>query len=303
MAYRAPARLTSGTPTDMERALLAELRRVESALASGGAGIRDPRGAAPARPQPGEFVRVADGQPVILPHPRPARGQSVYVLAEGSCVVTTMSGTVNGATSVDVSAAGLVVAVSSGDGWSVGGDADQATQFSVLGRAGSGTGPVAPITIGVNQLLGRHAGGDVGGQSVQTEHIAASAVAAANVLKSDTFAWTGAHTFGHTVRFTGEFSTTLSAQADNLAIGNVSVVLISLTGAQNLSGMTGGAAGRVVFILNSDNADTLTLLHDSTSTAINRFVGPNGANYTVPPLGGVVGVYNSSRTRWHVIGK
>lgn len=111
----------------------------------------------------------------------------------------------------------------------------------------------------------------------------------------------GAATLDNTVRFSGEFQTTLAAQADNLAIGNVSTVHISLTGSQNLSGMAGGSANRVVHILNSDNADTLTILHDSTSTAANRFVCPGASNYAIPPLGGVVAQYNSTRSRWQLL--
>ena len=115
--------------------------------------------------------------------------------------------------------------------------------------------------------------------------------------------WTGDHTFAAQLRFSGEHSATLAAQADNLAIGDASIVLISLTGAQNISGMAAGSTpnGRVVYLLNSDNADNLTVLHDVTSTAANRFVTPSGASYVIPPLSGVTCVYNSARTRWQLM--
>lgn len=141
MAYRAPTKLTS-EGSALERSLLVELRRVEDAVTPTGADIRDPRGAATARPQPGEFVRVANGQPVILPHPRTSRGRAVHMLAEGASVITAVEGLVNGAARVAVVGAGLVIAVSSGDGWSVEGGAGTVTQALDTLTGGSVRGAV-----------------------------------------------------------------------------------------------------------------------------------------------------------------
>lgn len=157
MRYTAPAKLTASGGTELERALVTEFRRLESALATSPSAVRDGRATTPVRPQPGEFVRVGTGFTVLLPHPRPARGQAVYLLMDGPADVLAMSGLVNGQDVIGVDFAGLVVAVSSGDGWSVTRTPDpasetldtiSATQGTVLYRGASAWEGMAPGTSG-----------------------------------------------------------------------------------------------------------------------------------------------------------
>lgn len=149
----------------------------------------------------------------------------------------------------------------------------------------------------------------------------------AAVDAGDAFAWTGAHTWASTAEFngaaqfdddatfnapvvfddtihkTGAFVTTLAAGTNNLAIGAVSVVRITLTGSQTLTGMVPTAAGQTVWIFNADSADTLTLGHLTTSTATNQFLCPNNVNYALPPRCGVAVWYDPTSSLWFVLGK
>jgi hypothetical protein len=101
------------------------------------------------------------------------------------------------------------------------------------------------------------------------------------------------------VQATGIFSTTLAASGNNLAIGQVSAVRIALTGAQNLTGMVPSGAGHMVFILNIDTSDILTIVHNSgSSSAGNQFACPGGVNFALQPLGMVIAWFDTTLGFW-----
>lgn len=281
MAYRAPSKLTP-EGSELERALLVELRRVEAAITAAPANVRDPRGTVPARPQPGEFVRVADGQPVILPHPRPSRGQSVYLLLEGSATITAMSGLVNGEESLDVGLPGLVVAVSSGTAWSVVGVRIQ-------------EGHIAVGAVTTNKIA------DL---AVTGAKLALNSVTASKVFKADTFAWTGAHSFASTLALSGTaFDTVIAATENNMAIGDVSVVTMRATGASSLTGMVAATTGHLVWLYNRDPADTISIQNQSaSSSAANRFNCPSAAAFALAPNTGVLCYYAGS-VGWYLFSR
>jgi hypothetical protein len=261
--YKAPAKLTP-EGSELERALLAELRRIEVATAAAPAPVRDQRGVVPIRPQPGDFVRVGPGQTVILPHPRTSRGQAVYLLLEGTADVLAMSGTVNGATVIGVDIPGLVVAVSSGAGWHVTGG-DVTVDMLPTGAAGL-------------PLAGNGVGSAPSYQQIDSNGL--------NMAAS--YAWTGAQIFSGRVAYNGVFSGTLAAGTNNLAIGNANVVRLTLTGNQNLTGMVPAADAHAVWLFNTDSADTLTLVHNSGLSSVgNQFLCPANANYALGPRTGV----------------
>jgi hypothetical protein len=99
----------------------------------------------------------------------------------------------------------------------------------------------------------------------------------------------------------GIFTSTLAANTDNLGIGRVTVVRI-LGNNFNLTGMVPSYDGQTVLLLNADGADNLTLVHDATSTAANRFVLPGLANLVMPPRSMVLAWYDTTATRWFVTG-
>ncbi len=70
----------------------------------------------------------------------------------------------------------------------------------------------------------------------------------------------------------------------------------------SLSGITGGADGRVLLLVNVTAAQTLTIKHDVTSTAANRFYCPEAIDLAMTPFSGVLLIYDSTLTRWEVFG-
>ena len=142
-------------------------------------------------------------------------------------------------------------------------------------RAGVATGVVMD-PLQVANAIDEMAGGDITGSS-------------------NTF--TGSNTFNGAFAINGTQAETLAAQADNLTLGVTTNVLnITLTGDQSITGITGGAAGRVVFLTNVDATETLTVVHDATSTAANRFTLPGAKNFSLLPGQSAILKYNG--TRW-----
>jgi len=65
----------------------------------------------------------------------------------------------------------------------------------------------------------------------------------------------------------------LTADADDLDIGQADVLVVDADGAYTISGIAGGYEGRALDILNVDGTDTLTLANDDAgSIATNQFV-------------------------------
>jgi hypothetical protein len=101
------------------------------------------------------------------------------------------------------------------------------------------------------------------------------------------------------LRFNGIFSVNLAAQADNLAIGDVNVVRITMTGAQSLTGMAPGGDGHTVLIVNADSADDLTIVHSSgASDAEKLFLCPGGVNFVLQERGCVWAFYDTTVNVW-----
>jgi hypothetical protein len=136
--------------------------------------------------------------------------------------------------------------------------------------------------------------GDVNITSPDNVNISATDV----VVSSDTL-FSEQVAMSKSVQCTGIFSTTLAASGNNLAIGEVSAVRIALTGAQNLTGMVPSGAGHMVFILNIDTSDILTIVHNSgSSSAGNQFACPGGVNFALQPLGMVMAWFDTTLGFW-----
>jgi len=75
---------------------------------------------------------------------------------------------------------------------------------------------------------------------------------------------------------------------------------ISSNAAINLTGLTGGADGREI-ILTNIGTFAITLVHDATSIAANRFYCPNNANLSLRPNGSVALWYDGTSSRWRVV--
>jgi hypothetical protein len=101
---------------------------------------------------------------------------------------------------------------------------------------------------------------------------------------------------------TGKQSANLGGNTDNFSLTSTTRILrLTSTGAVNLTGITGGTDGRRLTLINADTADTITLVHQATSTAANQFLCPAGANFAVRRDGGVELVYDGTSSRWRVV--
>jgi hypothetical protein len=169
--------------------------------------VLDRRGAGVIRPRPGDVVRANDGDVVILPHPRSAKGRDpVVVLVESQPVtVKAESGTVNDAAEVTTTTLGAMNWYSTGTEW---------WGSAVGGSGGSGGGADPPATGAEDGFLSRHVYAN-----------------AASSLVGTTF-------FGVTV----EAATTLSTTAD-LDDGNRIRVIVWGAGGTGANGQFQNASG------------------------------------------------------------
>jgi hypothetical protein len=82
----------------------------------------------------------------------------------------------------------------------------------------------------------------------------------------------------------------------------VFVKLDTLAAAGNLSGITGGEAGRFLIIYNSSTAHSLTIKHDdSNATATNRIYTMTAADVALTARGSAMFLYDGDDDRWIVI--
>lgn len=113
----------------------------------------------------------------------------------------------------------------------------------------------------------------------------------------------GAVTFFRSLRFTNELAATQLTVSTNdyTAAGtDVTHLIVSASTPLNITGLTGGVAGRPLWIYNS-SANTITLTHeDAASTAANRFRGLGGAGVAITANTGRYLQYMATFSRWVV---
>jgi hypothetical protein len=143
------------------------------------------------------------------------------------------------------------------------------------------------------------------------EVTAAQNANATTVVRStdyQTTPWTGNHQHNGNVRLNGTFEfrnrvdLTLSADEDDLDVSAANVVRIVGNGFR-LTGMVAlNGNGQSVQIFNADSGDPLIIGHeDTSSTAANRFVCPNVADFSLPPRSGVWARYDDTADRWFLL--
>lgn len=125
----------------------------------------------------------------------------------------------------------------------------------------------------------------------------------------------GALTGDHSVA--GNFSTTksiafsgvispsaITGSVDNYAptsLADAIAIRQDLSAAATLTGLTGGASGRLLILTNIHASLRLTLAHDVTSTAANRFTLPGAVSYFLDPGQSVLLRYDATSSRWRVV--
>lgn len=103
--------------------------------------------------------------------------------------------------------------------------------------------------------------------------------------------------------------TALAANTDNYSptgLQNTTVIRqdVSNAGAGvNLTGIVAQANLKMLVLMNiSSTSDNMVLKHNVTSTAANRFFGPNSADVTLRPNGFVILLYDQVSSRWRIMG-
>ncbi len=164
---------------------------------------------------------------------------------------------------------------------------------------------VATMEIGAgatDTTLGRSGAGILTVEGIDVPTISSTSTLTAKTIDAGIF--TGITDVQQSFELSGDISpTTLSAQTDDWAptgLSTASTIRVILTGAQSLTGLTGGADGRLMMIHNIDSADILTIAHQSgASTAANRFA--IGTNIALNPDESVLFQYDSTSSRWRAL--
>lgn len=130
-----------------------------------------------------------------------------------------------------------------------------------------------------------------------------------NVLKLEAYKWfqylsdgafTGAFSFASTISPAAITGTTNDYAPTGIA--DAQIIRQDLSGNATLTGLTGGASGRVMMIVNLHATNTLTLAHDVTSTAANRFYCPGGADVVLGEQhAAALLIYDATSSRWRVV--
>lgn len=91
----------------------------------------------------------------------------------------------------------------------------------------------------------------------------------------------------------------LTANTDNLDIGQAGVIRLSSDASRNLTGIVAPAGPRGKFLLIYNvGSQNIVLINDATSTAANRFLNTSGANITLTPNQGAYCWYDITTARW-----
>lgn len=101
----------------------------------------------------------------------------------------------------------------------------------------------------------------------------------------------------------GDIAATISANTNNWAptgLSSASVVRITTSAPSNLTGITGGADGRILTLINN-GASTLTLKNNVTSTAANRFLMT--ADLPLAQYESATVIYDTTAQRWKLLAK
>jgi hypothetical protein len=87
-------------------------------------------------------------------------------------------------------------------------------------------------------------------------------------------------------------------------LATASYVRLDTSGAaQTLTGITGGADGRLLTLTNADTSNSVTLTNDdAASTAANRIITGTGASLTIASGASVNLIYDATDSRWRVVG-
>lgn len=104
--------------------------------------------------------------------------------------------------------------------------------------------------------------------------------------------------------FTSDISPAqLTGNTDNwnpTGLSGAAVIRISVDAPRNITGIVAQTDGSLILLVNTTTS-TITLVHDATSTAANRFYCPGAANYSLTSRSSVFIWYDGTSDRWRVV--
>lgn len=169
---------------------------------------------------------------------------------------------------------------------------------------------IAANTIGNAEIRQGSARSVIGRSANSTGNVADIAGTTAGFALTDdgsTLAFRAVDTLPEDIALSGDISHTLGAgnNNDNAPTGLSTASTIRYTpnsAGSTLTGLTGGADGRVLLLLNIGTVASITITHqDTNSTAANRFVTPDGLPLVLGPTASAMIQYDSTTSRWRVI--
>lgn len=90
----------------------------------------------------------------------------------------------------------------------------------------------------------------------------------------------------------------ITAAQNDYAIGAGVVFRLSSDASRNITGIAGGADGRMIVIFNVGAQDIVLTNNDAASAAANRIITGTGASVTVTAAGQAILVYDGTSTCW-----
>ena len=120
-------------------------------------------------------------------------------------------------------------------------------------------------------------------------------------LEDAAMAWTGNHDFGAQVLWTGVISpsqiTTNQNNYNPTGLSGVTELRVNSDASRNITGLSGGADGRLILVTNIGSFDIVLTSQDAGSSAANRFLFVNG-DRTLTPDESVLLRYDGTTARW-----
>jgi len=93
----------------------------------------------------------------------------------------------------------------------------------------------------------------------------------------------------------------ITGNQDNYDPGQYGWLRLSTDASRNITGFTGGAEGRELWLTNVGSFN-IVLVEQATSTAANQIITGTGANVTMAPLDCALLKYDNASSRWRIVG-
>jgi hypothetical protein len=103
------------------------------------------------------------------------------------------------------------------------------------------------------------------------------------------------------VKYTLNTMAQITANQNNYNINNGTFQRLSSDASRNITGIAGGAQGKIHILINHGSFNIVFTNNDAASSAANRMVFSTGANLTLAPNGSLTLIYDSTSSVWRDI--